>query len=240
MFPLVREFDKLIEEDRQVLVRSSPSDIYLELLNISSQAEDRKSEQLSSARQQIASLKKEVSNLQSQLEDSRQVVTDLQDENQNLRDQLKAEEMMFSPLVSLRSPLTPDKNLSHTLETAHSVDSEDVTQDVKVPEEESFGKENYFTASTPFIGKNLGQAFRRRSYSLDLNFVVRTPIVPGRCPECLNKPHHDSSGEHQDSPSLPWCPHSATANLTGLAPVRSSVALFSRNVLTQQHPHLFY
>ena len=73
MFPLVREFDKLIEEDRQWMVRSSSIDISLELLHLSSLAEDRKSEQLSSALQQIASLKLEVSNLQAQLEDSRQV-----------------------------------------------------------------------------------------------------------------------------------------------------------------------
>ena len=80
------------------------------------------------------------------------MITDLHQENQDLRDQVKVKDKTLSPSESVRSQDTSDQNLCHLLETAQSVESVDVTLDVKVPDEESFGKETNFTASTPFIG----------------------------------------------------------------------------------------
>ena len=67
---------------------------------------------------------------------------------------MEVKDKTLSPSESVRSQDqdTSDQNLCHLLETAQSVESVDLTLDVKVPDEESFGKENYFTASTPSFG----------------------------------------------------------------------------------------
>merc|ERR1712066_220508 len=228
---LVHEFDKLIDEASK--------------LQLAFQAEDRemRSEQLSSAREQIVDLRLEVNSLKSQLQSSHQVTTDLQKENAELR-KLVREEVSSS----FQSADSMNKDCGEFQDSDLRSEDRSRSKDVHVPAEESFCEDNCFTASTPFLRGNPVQTSKRRSFSLDLNFVLRTPIIPGRCLECLRSSHNaDSSGDHVGSPSLPWCPHSAsTANLSpnksgGQPPVRSSAALSStRNVLAIKHQHLFY
>ena len=72
---LVEEFDSLLEDDRQTRQASQldPQVYFLQLLHMSSLSEDRRSEQLSAAQQQILQLVEEVNSLQSQLQDREQV-----------------------------------------------------------------------------------------------------------------------------------------------------------------------
>ena len=72
---LVQEFDSLLEDDRQTRKTSQldPQVYFLQLLHMSSLSEDRRSEQLSAAQQQILQLVDEVNSLQSQLQDREQV-----------------------------------------------------------------------------------------------------------------------------------------------------------------------
>ena len=72
---LVKEFDSLLEDDRQTRKANQldPQVYFLQLLHMSSLSEDRRSVELSAAQQQILQLVEEVNTLQSQLQDREQV-----------------------------------------------------------------------------------------------------------------------------------------------------------------------
>ena len=104
-----------------------------------------------------------------------------------------------------------------------------MSKDVMLPGEMTFRRET-FTASTPAAALRWSDEidYLKSVLLVDFNLVLRTPIIPGKCRECSQRPGpaHPNSSSQLDSPTLPWCTHSgAPVNASSVAPIRSSANL---------------
>ena len=65
--------------------------------------------------------------------------------------------------------------------------------------------------------ENYTKKGRRRSKSVDLHIGEKTIISPSLCDLCVSRP----TNAKDDSPALPWCPHSQTHVSMNVTPARS-------------------
>jgi len=167
-------------------------------------ANQRKSEQLTEAGQQIQDLKEALKRSQMESESKAKVIDELKDELRKYEEDVQ----------------------NHNHGNFYSKSSLEFTKDVSVPSEDHFlateAKGKFLTSTPAARILPVEKLKKRRSMSLDLQ-LPRTPIIPGLCQKCSNQ-----SRGSLDSPQLPWCLHGPdlpSMDVSRAAPTMSSALM---------------